>query len=290
MKTIETTNQASKQKTGHLYIVATPIGNLGDITRRAIETLGQVDVIACEDTRVSKKLLNHFGIKVPLLSYHEHNAALMRPKLLDKLQAGQSIALISDAGTPLISDPGYKLVSQAREAGFDVVPIVGASAVMAGLMAAGLPTDQFAFIGFLPMQRSHALELLAAWRTSSATLVCFTTPGKVVGNLELMLEVFGECEVVIGRELTKLHEEFIRGKASEMKAQLAASETLRGEMVMTFRACAAVSDQQVSAAKTDDLLKDLLAHMPLKAVVDVVVKHTNQPKNQIYQRALELKG
>ena len=286
----------SKQKTGHnhildaaLYIVATPIGNLGDMSARGIEVLKAVEVIACEDTRVSKKLLNHFGIKGTLLSYHEHNAAAMRPKLMDRLLAGESVALISDAGTPLISDPGYKLVSEVQAAGITVIPVPGASAVMASLMACGLPTDQFAFLGFLPNQQSHILALLANWQSVPATLVCFTTPGKVAAHLAAVVEVFGACDVAIGRELTKLHEEFIRGNASELLKTLAERDDLRGEMVMAFRACEVASTDQLSAQKMDDLLHDLLTHMPLKAAVDVVVRHTGQPKNQVYQRALELR-
>lgn len=273
-----------------LYVVATPIGNLQDTTFRAVDTLKAVDVIACEDTRVSRKLLNHYGIRKPLISYHEHNAKITRPKLLDMLAAGQSIALISDAGTPLISDPGYKLVVEARAAGARVIPIPGASSVMASLAGAGLPTDQFAFVGFFPTQRSHMLELLSLWRSMPVTLVCFTTPGKITANLEAITEVLGECDLSLGRELTKLHEEFITCKASELLAKLRVDNTLRGEIVLAFRACETTSDTQIATDQMDALLTDLLPHMPLKAAVDVVVRHSGQPKNQVYQRALELKG
>lgn len=284
-------NHTDKANNGPvLYIAATPIGNLGDISQRALDTLKSVDVIACEDTRVSKKLLSHFGISKTLISYHEHNAKEVRPKLLEKLSAGQSIALISDAGTPLISDPGYKLVDEALAQDIRVVPIPGASAVITALCAAGLPTNQFAFLGFLPTQRVHAVELLTQWKTAPATLVCFTTPGKVVANLQMVLEIFGECDVVLARELTKLHEEFIRGKASALLAELKDSAKLRGELVMLFRPCEQQGQEAAEAEKVDALLVDLLPHMPLKAAVDMVVRHTGQPKNQVYQRALALKG
>lgn len=275
--------------TSCLYIVATPIGNLQDITIRAAQTLKAVDIIACEDTRVSKKMLSHMGVHTPLYSYHEHNAQQVRPKLLAKLAAGESVALISDAGTPLISDPGYKLVLDAIAQGIRVVPIVGASSVMAVLMAAGLPTDQFAFIGFFPTQRSHAIELLTPWRSMDATIICFSTPSKLATNLKQIIEVFGECDVAIGREMTKLYEEFIRGKASEILATLNSEHNLRGELVLAFRCCNTTTQEALKATHAEALLADLIAHMPLKVAVEIVVKHTGQPRNYIYQRALALK-
>lgn len=272
-----------------LYIVATPIGNLSDISSRALDTLRSVAHIACEDTRVSKKLLGHFGISAPLISYHEHNAKQTRPKLLEMLTAGESIALISDAGTPLISDPGYKLVEEAAARGIPVVPIPGACSPVAALMGAGLPTNQFAFLGFLPTTEGQAVELLTPWKYSDATLITFTTASKCLKNLAVINEVFEDADIVLARELTKLYEEFIRGTIDDVIAELNGRSELRGEMVLLIKPKFS-EDSSAADEKNKALLKDLLTHMPLKAAVDIVVKHTSEPKNKIYQMALEVKG
>lgn len=271
-----------------LYIVATPIGNLGDVTTRALETMKAASTIACEDTRVSKKLLSHFGIKTPLTTYHEHNAIKQRPKLLEALERGESVALISDAGTPLISDPGYKLVEEALERGIRVVPIPGASAVITSLMAAGLPTDQFAFLGFLPTKTTALQELLAPWKSMPATMVCFSTPHKITAHLHGIMDIFGECDVVVARELTKLHEEFIRGPIGEVSHKLAEGDKLKGEIVLAFRTNR--SDVEDEVEDFDEWLSALLEHMPVKSAVEFAVKHMGSSKNEIYQRALELKS
>ncbi|HSP66430.1 MAG TPA: 16S rRNA (cytidine(1402)-2'-O)-methyltransferase, partial [Bryobacteraceae bacterium] len=205
-----------------LYLVATPIGNLEDITLRALRVLKEADVIACEDTRQTGKLLAHFGIDKPTVSYHEHNEAARALELVAKIEAGASIALVSDAGTPLVSDPGYRLVEAAIGAGIPVVPIPGASALLSGLSAAGLPTDAFRFGGFLPPKSGQRKKALEELRGEGGTLVFYEAPHRILDTLSDVSEVYGERPVVVARELTKLHEEFLRGTADEVRAAMAA--------------------------------------------------------------------
>ncbi len=215
-----------------LYVIATPIGNLEDITLRALRLLKEATVVACEDTRQTRKLLERYGIPARTVSYHEHNEAQRTPELLGHLVAGETVALVTDAGTPLISDPGYRLVRAAIEEGIDVIPVPGASAVMGALAAAGLATDAFRFCGFLPPksgQRRKALEAVAA---DPATLVFYEAPHRILEALADVEAVLGDRPVVIARELTKLHEEFLRGTASEVRAQLAGRDAIKGEMVL----------------------------------------------------------
>src|SRR5690349_3066557 len=204
-----TAMEAPKAAAG-LYLVATPIGNLGDVTLRALEVLAGSDVIACEDTRVTRKLTERYGIATPLTPYHEHNAAEARPKLLARLAEGQAVALVSDAGTPLISDPGYKLVRAAREAGIDVIALPGASAVLAALSVAGLPTDRFFFEGFLPPKQSARQKRIAAIAAIPATLILFETGPRIADSLTDLAAGLGAREAAVCRELTKLHEEVKR--------------------------------------------------------------------------------
>ena len=217
---------------GSLFIISTPIGNLEDITLRAVRLLGEADVIACEDTRQTRKLLDHFGISKPMLSYHEHNEASRSAELIEKLIAGENVALVSDAGTPLISDPGYRLVAATIANGISVVPIPGPSAVMAALAAAGLPTDSFRFCGFLPPKTSQRRKLLEELKNESATLVFYEAPHRVLDALDDIAAAMGKRPVVIARELTKIHEEFLRGSAAEVRAQLAQRPVVRGEIVL----------------------------------------------------------
>jgi 16S rRNA (cytidine1402-2'-O)-methyltransferase len=217
---------------GRLYIVATPIGNLEDITYRAVRVLGEADLIACEDTRQTRKLLDHYAVHKPTISYHEHNEAERAPELIERLRAGEKIALVSDAGVPLVSDPGYRLVKAAAEAGIFVEPVPGPSAVLAALSASGLPTDAFHFGGFLPSkpgQRIHALEKLAE---EQATLIFFEAPHRVVETIEAIERVLGVRPIVVARELTKLHEEFLRGTPSEVRAQLLSRDAIKGEITI----------------------------------------------------------
>lgn len=217
---------------GSLFIVATPIGNLEDITLRALRVLREADLIACEDTRQTQKLLHHYDIRRPLVSYHEHNEAAQTAALLERLQQGETVALVSDAGTPLISDPGYRIVHAARAAGLPVVPIPGPSAVMAALSAAGLPTDAFLFAGFAPAKTGARRRWLEEQRNLAATLVFYEAPHRIVETLEDIAEVLGNAPVVLAREITKLHEEFLTGTASEVAGQLRGRPTIKGEFTV----------------------------------------------------------
>lgn len=221
---------------GVLYIVATPIGNLEDITARALRILRESAVIACEDTRQTRKLLNHFGIETRVVSCHEHNEAQRVPELIGQLQAGEDVALVSDAGTPLISDPGYRLVRaaiQERDAGIRVVPVPGVSAGITALAAAGLPTDQFRFCGFLPAKSGQRAKLLESLRGEEATLLFYEAPHRIVAALEDVVQAMGpERTVVVARELTKLHEEFVRGTAAEVHKELAGRPSVKGEITL----------------------------------------------------------
>ncbi|MEO8049929.1 MAG: 16S rRNA (cytidine(1402)-2'-O)-methyltransferase [Acidobacteriota bacterium] len=218
--------------TGILYIVATPIGNLEDITLRALRVLREVDWIACEDTRQTRKLLEHFGIAKPMVSYHEHNESGRALELADELAGGANGALVSDAGTPLISDPGYRLVQAAIAAGIPVVPIPGASAAVSALSAAGLPTDAFRFCGFLPPKSSQRQKTLEQLKAETGTLIFYETPHRILEALEDVAAVMGQRPVVVARELTKLHEEFLRGTAAEVRAELALRPSVKGEITL----------------------------------------------------------
>jgi 16S rRNA (cytidine1402-2'-O)-methyltransferase len=270
-----------------LYLVATPIGNLGDITLRGLETLAGADLIACEDTRVTGKLLERYGIKVPLTPYHEHNAATARPKLLQRLQAGAAVALVSDAGTPLISDPGYKLVRAAQADGHAVTAVPGASAVLAALAVAGLPTDRFFFEGFLPPKQTARRDRIVALKRIPATLVLFETGPRLSSALADLAGAMGAREAAICRELTKLHEEIRRDTLAALAAHYAEGGEIRGEFVVVI----APPDENAEAASAediDDLLRKTLEKTSLKDAVASVADATGQPRRDIYRRALEL--
>lgn len=276
--------EAAKAPAG-LYLVATPIGNLGDITLRALEVLSGSDVIACEDTRVTRKLTERYGITTSLTLYHDHNAAEARPKLLARLAEGQAVALVSDAGTPLISDPGYKLVRAAREAGYAVTALPGASAVLAALSVAGLPTDRFFFEGFLPPKQSARQKRIAAIANIPATLVLFETGPRVAAMLADLAEAIGPRQAAICRELTKLHEEVRTSDLKSLAQDYAGDAETRGEFVVVVAPPAA--DEQ----KTDDLdglLRQALARVSVKDAVGEVAAATGLPRREIYQRALAL--
>ena len=217
--------------TGTLYVVATPLGNLEDITLRALRILKEVALIACEDTRRTRILLTHFGIHAPVTSYFEHNKRLKGARLLETLRAGQSVALVTDAGTPGISDPGFLLVRQAREAGIAVVPVPGPSAVATALSAAGVPADRFVFEGFLPVKAGRRLRRLEALRDLEMTVVCYESPHRVLGALEAIARVFGAREIVVAREMTKQFEEIVRGPAAALRERFGAGP-VRGEFTL----------------------------------------------------------
>jgi 16S rRNA (cytidine1402-2'-O)-methyltransferase len=269
-----------------LYVVATPIGNLGDITLRALQTLAGADLIACEDTRVTRKLLDRYAIATPLTPYHEHNAAKARPGLLRRLSEGAAIALVSDAGTPLISDPGYKLVRAAQDAGHLVTALPGASAVLTGLTVAGLPTDQFFFAGFLPPKAAARRTRIAELAAIPATLVLFESGPRIAATLsDLAAGLGGEREAALCRELTKLHEEIKRGDLARL-AQAYDGEEPRGEIVVVIAPPQAAAP--MSAAEAEGLLRDALARLSLKDAVSQIAQVTGRPRREVYQRALAL--
>ena len=271
-----------------LYLVATPIGNLGDISLRALATLARADLICCEDTRHSGILLHHFGIRRPLRPYHEHNAEAERPRILAALAAGQIVALVSDAGTPLISDPGYKLVHAALEGGFRVTAIPGASAVLTGLAVAGLPTDTFLFAGFLPPREAARRARLAELADAPATLIFFEAPSRLASSLAAMAAAFAGRDVAVARELTKRFEEIKRGTAAELGAWAAADGGIKGEIVILVGPpppTPDIADSDVAAR-----LAPLLADMSLRDVVRAIADDLGIAKTRVYEIGLGLKG
>jgi 16S rRNA (cytidine1402-2'-O)-methyltransferase len=273
------------QVKGGLYIVATPIGNLGDVTLRALQTLAGADLIACEDTRVSRKLLDRYGIGTPLTPYHDHNAAKMRPALLRRLAEGAAIALISDAGTPLISDPGYKLVRAAQDAGHAVTALPGASALLTALSVAGLPTDQFFFAGFLPPKQAARRGRIAELSRIPATLVLFETGPRLAATLGDLAAGLGNREAAMCRELTKLHEEILRTDLEALARACAANEP-RGEIVVVV--APPLTPERPSLRDTETMLREALARVSLKDAVGEVSEATGLPRRDVYQRALAL--
>jgi 16S rRNA (cytidine1402-2'-O)-methyltransferase len=265
--------------------VATPIGNLGDISLRALETLAAADVIACEDSRVTRKLIEHYGIATQLTPYHEHNAAQARPRLLARLADGQSVALVSDAGTPLISDPGYKLVRAACAAGHAVTAVPGASAVLTALSAAGLPTDRFFFEGFLPPSPAARQRRIAALASIPASLVLFESGPRLPAALADLASTLGSRDAAICRELTKLHEEIRRGPLDKLAGHYAAGGETRGEIVIVV---APPRGGGKNADDIDELLRRALARVSVKDAVGEVAFATGRPRREVYQRALAL--
>jgi len=271
-----------------LHLVATPIGNLRDITLRALETLACADLIACEDTRVTRKLLEHYGIITPLTPYHEHNAAAARPKLLSWLAEGRSIALVSDAGTPLISDPGFKLVRAVYDAGLSVIAVPGASAALTALSVAGLPTDRFFFGGFLPAKDGPRRTRIAELARVPATLVLYESGPRVGRALTALAEGLGARRAAVCRELTKLHEEVRRGDLAALaQAYEQENAETRGEFTIVIEPPAEDAGQPDSD-EVDAMLRRALRHASMKDAVSGVASATGRPRREIYQRALAL--
>jgi 16S rRNA (cytidine1402-2'-O)-methyltransferase len=268
-----------------LYLVATPIGNLGDITLRALQVLAGADVIACEDTRVTRKLTERYGIATPLLAYHEHNAGEARPKILARLAQGQAVALVSDAGTPLISDPGYKLVRDVTEAGHAVTALPGASAVLGALTLAALPTDRFFFEGFLPPKQAGRQKRIAELARIPATLVLFESGPRLPDCLADLAAGLGPRAAAICRELTKLHEEIRRGDLTELAQAYAAGAETRGEIVIVV---APPGEAIEDAGEVDDLLRQALSRVSVKDAVGEVSLATGRARREVYRRALAL--
>jgi 16S rRNA (cytidine1402-2'-O)-methyltransferase len=281
------------EQTGNatLFIVATPIGNLGDISQRALEVLRHADLIAAEDTRHSSRLTQHFGISTRLVSYHDYSASAREDTILAELAAGRSVALISDAGTPLISDPGYSLVARARQMQIRVIPIPGACALTAALCAAGLPTDRFVFEGFPPHKQGARRQLFESLADEQRTLIFYESPHRIADSIIDMKELFGEQrQAVICRELTKTWET-IHGDSLGALSQwiLADDNNRRGEFVVLIHG-APPADQDALLSDADRQLRILLEELPVKQAATLVAKLTGLKKNALYKRALELAG
>ena len=269
---------------GRLFLVATPIGNLEDITYRAVRVLGDVDLIACEDTRQTRKLLDHYAISRPTISCHEHNEAQRAAELVERLAGGASVALVSDAGMPLVSDPGYRVVRAAIDAGIPVEPIPGPSAVLAALAASGLPTDSFRFSGFLPSKSGQRARLLEALKDEHATLIFYEAPHRMIEALDAVSQILGPRPVVVARELTKVHEEFLRGAAPEVRAQLAARGAIRGEFTLLIgKATAPDADDRSAVEAVEELVRAGAARMD---AIKQVARRRGLPKREIYEQSL----
>jgi len=274
-----------KQRSGTLYVVATPIGNLDDITYRAVKVLGEVDLVAAEDTRHSRKLLDRFGIRKPLLSYHDHNERQRYEEILERLRSGENVALISDAGTPCIADPGYRLIASCRTAGVPVVPIPGASAMVAALSASGVATDRFTFEGYLPSRAKARADLLKRLTGEQRTLVFYETPHRLVAALNDLMQVFGkERYLVVARELTKMHEEFFHGTVDGAIAHFS-RKPVKGEIVLILPP--GYDGPQMNAR---DALRNLLGESSLsrRDAVKMVAREYGLPVSDVYRESLSL--
>jgi 16S rRNA (cytidine1402-2'-O)-methyltransferase len=278
------TKTIERSTPGTLYVVATPIGNLEDITYRAVRVLQEVDLIACEDTRHTAKLLQHYGIDKPTISYHEHNEAARAEELVAKLEQGLSVAQVSDAGMPGISDPGYRVIRLAIERGMRVVPVPGSSALIAALAASGLPTDSFQFLGFLPAKSGQRRTLLEAQLNAQHTIVVYEAPHRIAATMQDLVEILGaERPVVLARELTKVHEEFIRGTAAEVLARVQEHE-LKGEITLLI----GKSEAQESPAGAADIahrLEEIIREQKIdeKAALKVLAKERGLSKSEAYR-------
>jgi 16S rRNA (cytidine1402-2'-O)-methyltransferase len=279
-------NVPARELAAGLYLVATPIGNLGDVTLRALETLAAAGTIACEDSRVTRRLLDRYGITTPLLPYHDHNAEAVRPKILARLDAGIAVALVSDAGTPLISDPGFKLVRAAQAAGHPVTTVPGASAVLAALTASGLPTDRFFFEGFLPPREAARRERIDELANIPGSLILFETGARITAMLGDLADRLGGRPAAVCRELTKLHEEIRRDSLAALAQAYHDGAETRGEFVVVVGPPA--RDEQTAAVDLDGLLTRALATASLKDAVEAVAAATGEKRRVVYQRALAL--
>lgn len=272
-----------------LYLVATPIGNLGDITIRALQTLAAADVIYCEDTRVSVRLLDRYGIRNALRTYHEHNAAKARPEIIAALQEGKSVALISDAGTPMISDPGYKLVEACAAEGLAVTALPGACALLTGLQLSALPTDAFSFLGFLPEKSSQRIKQLERFKSHPITAIFYESPYRILDTLMDIAATLGDRKIAVTRELTKLHEEVLRGTARELHATFAARPSIKGEFAIVI-APAPAEDPVTDEAAIEQAISTALETMPASKAASSVAKALALTKDDIYARILKRKS
>ncbi len=279
--------EKTKKTLPGLYIISTPIGNLGDMTYRAKAVLEQADIIACEDTRVTGKLLAYFEVKTPTISYHDHNEKKVLPQLLERLEAGQIVGLVSDAGTPLISDPGYHLVKEAREAGHFVSSIPGASAILAALTSAGLPTDRFMFAGFLSNKTQARRKTLAELASVKATLIFYESAKRLKDSLKDIFDVLGDREAAVCRELTKLFEEVRRGSLAELVEHYDQNDRPKGEIVIVI---GPRGETEVTIDKLDDALIKALENLSVKEAVAAVTYSLGLKRKQVYERALKISG
>lgn len=284
-----TNRRAGTAAKGTLYVLATPIGNLRDITLRALDVLLTVDFIAAEDTRHTGRLLKDRSPKGRFISYHEHNEEMRTPQLLEKLEAGFSVAVVSDAGTPSISDPGFRLVEGAVARNITVSPVPGVSAAIAALSVSGLPTDSFVFVGFLPRKKGRRIEQLESLRDVPRTLIFYESPKRITGLMGDLLAVMGDRSAALGREITKLHEEFLRGRLSELAALLENRQDLKGECTLVVS-----GSPPGSATSAADLSEKLTNRLKQKKVilselVRQVVRETGLPRKVVYGTALEIK-
>ena len=272
-----------------LYIVPTPIGNLDDLTPRALEVLNQVNLIACEDTRHSGKLLKHFSITTRMMAVHDHNERDKAASIVEKLKQGESIALISDAGTPLISDPGYHLVNHVREAGFDVIPLPGACAAITALSGSGLPSDRFTFEGFLPAKEKSRADKLKAVHDDTRTLIFYESPHRILPSLQSILSHLGaDRKMVMARELTKTFETFLSGSVSEVLAKVESDPNQqRGEMVLMIHG-AEVAEQDDLPSEAINTLKILCSELPLKKAAALTAQIHGLKKNALYKLGLDI--
>jgi 16S rRNA (cytidine1402-2'-O)-methyltransferase len=267
---------------GRLYVVSTPIGNLEDVTYRAVRILKEVDWIACEDTRTTRRLLDHYGISRPTLSYHEHNETGRTAELIARIQQGETGALVSDAGTPLLSDPGYRLVHAAAEAGVRVEALPGPSALLAGLVVSGLPTDRFLFAGFFPAKQGQRRQLLESVAEEAATLVFYEAPHRITETLEDITVTLGQRPVVVARELTKFHEETLRGTADEIRESLIARDAIRGEFVVMIGKAEAPSG--VSDVPIETMIETLIgAGIERMEAIKTVARERGLSKREVYK-------
>jgi 16S rRNA (cytidine1402-2'-O)-methyltransferase len=269
---------------GRLFVVATPIGNLADITLRAVRVLGEVDLVAAEDTRTTRKLLSHHGIRTPLVSYHEHNEAVRTPELLNRIENGESIAIVSEAGTPSISDPGYRLVREAIAAGVAVEPVPGASALLAAVVVSGLPSDAFVFEGFLPRRAGERRKRLESLATQRRTLVFFEAPHRLDKSLADMSEVLGDRKVALCRELTKIHEEVRRGRLSELVEELQ-RRPVKGELVLVVEGAPEVAGDMEAAL--NEALERIAAGVSVREATRAVAEQHGVARRALYDRVLQ---
>lgn len=268
-----------------LYVVATPIGNLGDVTLRALDTLAAADIVVCEDTRVSGKLMAYFGLKKALVSYSDHSTKAQRSGLIKKIEDGQSLVLISDAGMPLISDPGYKLIRECLDAQLYVTSLPGANAPLAALQLSGLPSDQFCFLGFLPTKTQARKKVLAQWRGAQASLICFESAPRLIKALRDIHEVLGDRDVAVVREITKLYEESRRGNVGDLIQHYDAQGLPKGEIVLVIEAALA------EVVSQEDIERDLRAALENHSVKDaaaLIANQTGRRRREIYALALTL--